>query len=298
MEEFTCQYCSKSFLNKYILQRHIKEALYCIKTRDLDKLFECEHCFDSFSSQTKLLKHFNECKDKIIFEQQEQIIEGQKEVKNFKKLILKNAKKLLSQEERIIELENLLKKEKKSSESLKYDLAEKKGYIKGADKAIITNNKTCNTIKNITNIKLDSISIKNIKPLTIALVKENLKKYTYESFLAGKKGILRFIESIVILKNEDGKKELNYACTDSSRNKYHRLMETNKWGSDQGGVFINTILDEIKPPALDYYAKYSKEDVKKYSIDNDMFIGIINADEDRAKLVKELKNLINPLISV
>jgi hypothetical protein len=156
------------------------------------------------------------------------------------------------------------------------------------------NNKT----KNVTNIKLAAIPITIIKPLTVDLVQENLTKYTYEAFLRGKKGILKFIEGLITLENKNGEKEINFAFTDPSRHKYHRLIETREWKLDEGGSFINTILDEIKIPALDYSIKYQKQKSKDDFFNKEVFSGIISSGEDRLKLVKDIKTSIGSIISV
>jgi hypothetical protein len=311
MEECICKYCSKLFSNKYILRRHIKNASYCIETRKSKDTFECEYCLDSFILSSKLSKHLSNCQEKINFEHQSQQekenherqiqmgkknLERKKEINNLKKIIKEKNAKMEDLEEKLLEKERKIKELEEYSNSLKCEIAEKKGYIACSNKPVVTNNK--NIIKNITTIKLAAIPTANIKPLTINLVKENLDKYTYESFLAGKKGILRFIKNLVCLENKDGEKELNYACTDSSRNKYHRLMESREWKLDEGGYFINKILDELTPTAVKFSNQYQRDRTCTRALDADVFVGTIGMGEDRDKLVKDLKLLVNSIISV
>ena len=67
MNNFTCDYCNKSFSTKPNLTAHLKKAKYCINTRDENSTkniitYECNKCFKSFTSNHGRNKHQEKCK--------------------------------------------------------------------------------------------------------------------------------------------------------------------------------------------------------------------------------------------
>ena len=55
-------------------------------------------------------------------------------------------------------------------------------------------------------------------------------KYTYGDFIRGEIGLVDFIAGLI--SDED---QRSYVCTDTARNKFHRLIETREWETDNGG---------------------------------------------------------------
>jgi len=90
-----------------------------------------------------------------------------------------------------------------------------------------------------------SIPIDNITPFTVETIKYNLCNYTYDDYVMGVRGIVKFLKSMILLTNENGEIERNYVCTDASRNTYYRLDEIKKWKVDKGGLFIEKMVDEM-----------------------------------------------------
>jgi len=68
-----CQYCQKSFSNKYLLTQHQTKAKYCLSLqgmfldpKDKDKYkYKCRYCSKLLCSNERLRTHFETCKEKI-----------------------------------------------------------------------------------------------------------------------------------------------------------------------------------------------------------------------------------------
>jgi hypothetical protein len=60
---FDCKHCNNKFKNKYILQKHMTSAIFCLKLRGEYKLkFKCKDCDKDFSRKHHLSDHLKICK--------------------------------------------------------------------------------------------------------------------------------------------------------------------------------------------------------------------------------------------
>lgn len=142
-------------------------------------------------------------------------------------------------------------------------LAFEKGRLKEASKPrTITKNYKCTSTVN----KLMALPIDNIKPFTVSTIKDNLEDYTYDDYKMGTRGVIKFLKSMISLTNEEGQLERNYVCTDPSRNNYYRLEESKEWDTDKGALFIENIIDEIKPLSNKYFDQIIRESRVKTDI--------------------------------
>ena len=73
----------------------------------------------------------------------------------------------------------------------------------------------------------------------------------FEAFL--KEGVSGLVDFIMDIITKDD--ERNYTCTDSARNKFHRLLESRDWKEDNGAIFLNKILDELKESVKTYNSR-------------------------------------------
>lgn len=218
MDDIKCSACGKVFSTRSNLSRHQKNSK-CDRAEQ-----KCSNCdYTTFSSRGIKI-HESRCKYKEKCE---------KEVNNLKKTI------------EDLNLENNALKE--AIIDLKIQLAEKKGML-----AVKTAPKTVNYV----NQKLLTIQCATIEPLTVDTVKRSIDagNYTFQHFKLGADGIVDFISDIIC--TEDGQR--NYACSDISRNKCHRLIETREWQADNGATFINKILDQLREPTIGYNKKVIK----------------------------------------
>src|SRR6185503_2453691 len=85
INENVCQYCEKTFNNKYILNKHMKSAKYCMKLRNANTHpgddttnvalgpVECEYCLKTFTQKPTLTKHYECCIEFVKYECQQKI---------------------------------------------------------------------------------------------------------------------------------------------------------------------------------------------------------------------------------
>jgi hypothetical protein len=231
-----CSLCGSVFSTKYNLTKHLKLSKKCRVDKPCEEEHQCSYC-DYVTSTLRGVKiHEYWCKSKEKKQHEKEIIElkSQLEESQLKNTALKQEKADLKREKEDLKQEIV---------DLKLQLAEKKGMlaVKSAPKTVHNN---------YVNQKLLTIQCATIDPLTVDTVKKSVDggNYTFQHFKLGPDGIVDFISDIIC--TEDGQR--NYACSDVSRNKCHRLIETREWQSD---TFINKILDQLKEPAIAYNKK-------------------------------------------
>lgn len=272
--EHTCEYCGKSFSKKQNLKNHVETAKYCAKLRGEipPKNYICEFCCKSFTQKGHMDTHLKGCSEYKVYiasekEKKSKVLEiGHlntetekytkrlkllrleltKEKTRVKLLVETEIKHLAAQEKLQIELEKLQAENEEKDEKiieLEKTLERGRGILIGYEKVKPANVTTNNTI---VNQKLSKLKVDNIKPLTHATIQEHIPNYTFELFLKGEVGIVEYITGMTQLQMEDGTIEQNYACTDKSRNTFHRLMESKEWAHDGGARCITKVLNSLK----------------------------------------------------
>lgn len=223
-----CEWCKKIFTSVSVLNRHKNNAKYCLKLQGIlpdkkdkskRKRTKCKWCNTLFTSMYILKTHKEKYHSKT-----------QKIIKNLQITIT----------------------------NLKIKLENKKSYVNGMVDGIQIAPKRVISVKNTyINPKLLSIKTDNIRPLTTQTIKEDITsgKYTKEMFLRGVDGLVEFISNMITHENKDGTIERNYACTDSSRYRFHRLVESKEWKEDNGAHYVNTIIDEVKELSKEYFTE-------------------------------------------
>ena len=64
---YSCEHCQSIFISKYILNKHINTAKYCLKLRGISELeFKCSDCNKTFSRKHHLSDHIKICVKKDI----------------------------------------------------------------------------------------------------------------------------------------------------------------------------------------------------------------------------------------
>ena len=338
-----CEYCDKKFSTKHNLSRHQQTAVLCLELQKNPKYrrFGCIFCGNSYTTKNNLSKHILKCKCKHEFDNKEKIkaIEKihQNKVDQMKKDIFRlreDRKKLRTElREQNENMEKEISKLRKDKKKLKDELKVKDEEIitlriscssSKADGKLEVYDKVCNKvidqpkIANTTNYihpKLANLPITTIHPLTIDYVKERVDNgdYTFDHYLKGPYGIVEFIQDIATCKNADGEIERNYPCTDASRERFHRLIETREWQKDTGGGFIDDIIDSVRGPVDKYHKQMLQERLenkeydrtKGYDADeifkknDEMHTGVIRSDgPERRALRKKIKKETSKKMSV
>ena len=308
-----CDFCGGDFSNKYNLSRHQKNTCGGVP----DEKYKCKYCNNNFGNKSNLQRHKVICslKNEYILKRRN------KELKiTHKKEISILEWNLGEKDDKILKLKRIIKERDE-------ELKEKDENIKEKDEEIINlkikcetgkievYDKVCNkvldksTVTNNTSVyahpKLANLPITNIHPLTIEYIKDKVADggYTMDHYLRGENGLADFIYSLTTYENADGIMELNYACTDLTRDSYHRLIETKEWKKDKGGKYMDIIFDSIKDQVneyhMDMYAKRTDKNFKPslgfnpdyiFKLNTDMHAGIVQTrGKERRALVQRIK---------
>ena len=220
------------------------------------------------------------------------------------------------------------KKWKIRAHKLDKKIANGDGQIK-VYKEVIDKPKTVNT-NNYINPKLLAVPTKHIRPFTIDTVREEITNggYSYEMFIRGIRGLTDFVNGMIVdtsdnsvprieelTDSEDeprkGNPERNYVCTDSSRNKFHRLLKSKDWKSDNGAHFLGKVLNELSNNANDYYKRQIEmmrnancEDEREHAdtlinLTKNTYFGITRPkSKERKQLFRQLRSEIRSIAAI
>ena len=265
-----CQYCKKSFTNKYLLGQHQSKTKYCLSIQGVslsnqkEEKYECKYCLKVLCSNERLHTHFETCKEKIRKEYDSQVDKIQKEhseekermkkeycdqqekIKNeHDRIVLENEKEIHRLRQIICENKDLLAKmdEKIEKQKIEYEAKLEKfenAVIASAtsttvSKAPITH--TTNTTNNITVTNHNNV---------LNLSKEHVNKVltehlNYDVVYAGQAGFAKFVVD-KMLKGPDGK--LTYKCVDPSRQMFEFTDESGETVRDmRAEKLIQSLLD-------------------------------------------------------
>jgi hypothetical protein len=273
MATYSCEFCGKQFSKKGTRDVHTQTAAYCLESRGENAAdINCKFCQKAFTQRSNLNTHMKTCKIKIKKQDEETIASLKLETRKLKKTISQQRREneqlrsinntLEGVDKTLVERDCEIAKLKKIIEDFEKDeknyvdrnfeleklLAFEKGRVLEASKP-----RTINKYKNNTINKLKALPTDNIKPFTVATIKDSLDAYTYDDYTMGARGVIKFLKSMISLTNGEGQLERNYVCTDPSRNNYYRLEESKEWDTDKGALFIENIIEEIKPLASKYF---------------------------------------------
>jgi hypothetical protein len=207
-----CQYCKKTFNNKYTLGQHQKTAKYCLDLQGIaNTSFICTYCSKKLCTNDRLYTHYQSCKEKNKIEVTKDI-----EAQNvyLKKTLSEKNEYISKLEENIAKLEAKLEK----FENVVSNIAATTHMLKA--KATKTDMSTTNS-NNTMNVQ--NITVNNVLNLSEERVKKVLsERLNYNVVYAGQAGLATFVVDN-ILKDETGK--LIYRCVDSSRQMFEFVDE-------------------------------------------------------------------------
>ena len=323
-----CPSCDVEFSTRSNMLRHLRSVKIC---RDSNECIQCSYCEYAAVDIEDAKIHEKRCKmKKVVISHQaeidklndllstttkEMVISHQAEINKINDLLSTTIKDMvishqtgmnkindvLSTANKEIEmLKNKNKTLKHQIDELKLELAEKKGMLatKTAPKTITNNN--------YTNPKLLTINCSTIDPFTVDTVKKAIQagSYTFQHFKRGADGIADFISDMIC--TDDG--QMNYACSDVSRNKCHRLIETREWETDNGASFIKKVLDQLKEPAIVHNQKiidmWKDVDTRDHGDElrertRNTLKGILHADtEERKELFTKVRLEVKKLAAI
>jgi len=320
-----CEYCGKEFATRPNLLRHQRTVALCIQLQKNPRhqMFECSHCNKSYTSKNNLNAHFLRCRNKQKYDAEKEIkaanethkeeIKILKEENNKWKVKVRALKKQLREKD--IEIRE--KNQEIAVLNVKCEVSKSDGKVEVYDK-VCTKVLDKSTVTNNTayiNPKLANLPITTIHPLTEDYVKKRVANgdYTFDHYRRGEDGVVDFINSITMCENDDGEMERNYVTTDTSRDSFHRLVETKEWEKDKGGKFIDVIFDSLNDKVNKYHNQLLDERIKYkgkktpggydpetiYKRNTDLHSGIIETrGKQRQSLRKRIKKESSNKIAV
>ncbi len=330
-----CSFCKKFFSNNANLRRHQKTVASCIELQGaiLDENI-CDYCNKSYTAKGSLSRHLSNCKTKRKLETKDDIIKIKvkcsKKISDLKKShekekletieiikVLNGKNKNLTKTIEEKDLELKIKDEEIMALKIKCGTSKADGKVEVYDK-VCTKVLDKSTVTNNTayiHPKLVNLPITTIHPLTEDYVKKRVAngEYTFDHYRRGEDGIVDFINSITMCENDNGVVERNYVTTDTSRDSFHRLVETKEWEKDKGGKFIDVILDTLNDRVDNYHNQLLDERIKYkdskspggydpdtvYKRNNDMHSGVVQTHgKDRRNLRKKIKKETSTKVAV
>lgn len=329
-----CEFCKKTFSSLQALSKHKTTAAYCLNNRNISVTTHiCKYCEKSYAQQDSLVRHQKNCVEKSNYQQQIEIQQKNDEL----------TKNNLKMKRMIQHLNQTIKEKDALIHSLECKLKNKEGVIEGIHSVKpqpinINNSSNLHTNNGViyNNARVASLPISNIQPFTLEFVRDNLDRYTMEDFQKKERGVIEFINKLIVKKVEvttnsdihknDGVEEIltednnslaisdshierNYVCTDTSRNKFHRLTDPRTWEKDAGATFLELVMNEIGRYSHQYYIKllsqmpknsstYDEYGCEKVQDINNFYHGLMSDGKDHKKLFLTIKSGVSDFASL
>jgi hypothetical protein len=200
MNVYNCEYCETKFKSLRALKKHQKTAKYCLKKRGIDQKdnFQCLICKKTLTTKHRLKTHQSIC------------IPFQLKLNN-EKWEQKMTEKMTEKDTIIISLKKQLDDQKKQHDDQK-KYYEKKLSSFQKDMKDVAMKAVSRPISNITNktIQINNY-IKNMQPLSLDHIKENIPMLTLDHHVKGPEG---YAEYALEFPFKD-----RIVCVDVARNK-------------------------------------------------------------------------------
>ena len=288
-----CEFCNKTYCNKYSLKKHQTTAKSCLllQNEDVEQIFSCKNCPKKFFRNNCLQKHIVNCVSTIkkkLKEQEEKFTVTLKEQEEkYKKKLKEQEEKftetLKEQEEKFANEKEIMKKD--YSSQIK-DLQNSLGDL--AKVAIKKPTTTTNNVYNLSPFDMEDNSIKDkIEEL-----------YNLDYLRKGHRGVAEFTKDNLLL---DKKGNLKYICCDPSRLIFKYKDEN---GETRKDVKANRLSNKITPNIMNKAHSIVTDEVKKLeSTDNtdklanlefyDMYFSLKELENKPEKLGTELSKIIS-----
>jgi hypothetical protein len=262
MENTVCNFCNKSFKNKFTLLTHQKTTKSCLEKQGIkNDEYKCDYCLKILTTNTRLISHMDICKlkNKNEVTKYKSLYENNiKQVKKYKELLDKKDKEykdLLDKKDK--EYKDLLDKKdkeykdllsKKDSEifiikeqtrehiqDLKNQLLNSNNTIAEIAKQPKTVSNNDNRIRTQNNIQ-QTFDINDVKKIS-NIIEHHL---TPDVLANGQKGLAEMLKKY-LLQNDKG--EPIYECTDVSRQKFEFVNKHGYVESDPKAAKLITSLN-------------------------------------------------------
>ena len=236
MSKVTCEFCSSQFANKYILNTHQKTAKKCLslQQKNPELQFVCNHCTKLFTTKKILKEHENNCLEKKIKTEKEQI--------HTEYLILKT------------QIENKEKENQELKKQVK-ELQEKLANI--AEIGAKKDTKTTNTYRvNNNNIVNNLVPYDLDKDKILTIVDE---KFNENYLYARENGIANFAVNNLLKDNEGN---LKLTCTDTARKIFvYKDTNGNFYKDPNANGFLENYMPAVKKKSYEIISDKDGEEM-------------------------------------
>jgi len=292
-----CEYCYKTFTNKYILKNHQQRAKKCLDIQGKlsnNKTFECKFCHKQLRYKYSLKKHLEICTvhlDRNIENKIKNIKEHENELLD--ELNIKNKeiqRQALDINMYIIEVNEY----KMKCQQLERELSDKQKQITKLQETI---EKVALQAKNVTNINKQVI---NLQPITSESLEENSKNFTLRHFKDGLDGICNYAIEYPLYNS--------LTCTDQNRQQfkwidgdndnsviydnkmYHLSQKLGKSLKERSESLMMEAISEIEKEYNQKIVEYSEcDDLDRVSFYQEKMIEFKNLYEKYAKNISKLE---------
>ena len=261
MSTHICEYCKKTFSNKYTLSTHIKSAIYCLKLRNnkVKKNLKCKGCNRTFIVKQSLERHENVCKNFSIQQWEEK----------------------LSDKDRIIKEKDTHIKELES---------------KLENIALKAVSRPTNITQN--NNRIDTIN--NLIPLTDEHIKEQVEFFTLEHIKQGPSGFSQyaldyplknriactdFARRKLKYKNADGQIVTDLNMNILSKKLFTALQSKNRMLSYQ---YAQELQDFILNETINVREDMDEKETETFTMKNERFVDVITDIYSQVRQVNEI----------
>jgi hypothetical protein len=204
-KQLTCQFCSKQFKTKYLLNIHQTQTKYCLKIQEsqnsqeiIGSLITCSFCGKNFSS-SNFNRHDSTCKKKNK-SLTEEINRLKASEKNQEIAMLK----IIADKEKEQAISSIYKESIERAQATIEEIAKQPTYQK-------------NSTRNIQN----NLMISNLTPLDLSQARVDSiihERYTKNDFYEGQKGAAHLVHKYIATDSE-GNPQI--VCTDTERGIFH-----------------------------------------------------------------------------
>lgn len=287
----TCEYCGKTFANKYILKNHQKRAKKCLeiqgKLRDNKNIFECQYCNKKLQYKYSLKKHLEICTIRINQTTQTELNE-----------LRKKQQKLLDdiyiQKIEIQQKDNEIQEYKIRCQQMEREVQEKNNQIIKLQETI---EKIALQAKNVTNINKQVI---NLQPITLESLEENSKNFTLRHFKEGLDGLCNYAIEYPLYNSltctDQNRQQFKWIDGDNDNNviydnkMYHLSQKLGKSLKDRSESLMMEAISEIEKEYNQKIMEYSEcDDLDRVSFYQEKMIKFKNLYEKYAKNICKLE---------
>lgn len=243
-----CEYCTKTFVNKYVLKHHQKSARYCMKLRQDVSSYKCTDCDTIFTTNATLRRHHNKCVSYNVRIAIEQLKEEHED-------------EILELTNKIYELEHDLEAKEKELEAKEKSIVRLQDNL--TDVAIKAATKPTHTTTNSTQV---NNYIQKLEVVTDKYIQDQVPNLTIEHIKRGARGYAEYA-----LNHPLNNRLL---CVDYSRRKI-------KYKDSDGSVVIDPEMSKLAPKFFQSINEKNKELARKYvnelseNMDNDVKLSIM-----------------------